>query len=151
MLKALIVMAISGMAGAAWGQEYQVKSGEPLAGDEKPAAAFVVRTSDCRWLRRYKPNPAIVHQPGTAGGPDYNAKARNLAIAIKVVADDYLPPVGPNGRSAGGEGFLGFVELRDGVPYVDGEPLVGSGAADLAAACGFAEPAKESAEPASSR
>lgn len=116
--------------------DYHVKSGEPMA--ESPAASeWVIRTSDCQTLRRYRPKPGVEHKgkADMTAYPDFGERARNLAIAIKVQVDDQLSPLGPTGKSVGGEGFLTFIEVKDGELYVDGKPLDPAGRAAVENAC----------------
>jgi hypothetical protein len=124
-------------------QEYRVKSGEPIPSSDAAGQTWLIRDRDCRLLRRHVPAADVAHRPHDGDGvptdlnpgPDFDDRARNFAFAVTVVTDDYLPPVGPYGQSGGGEGFLGFVEVRDGVPYMDGQPLDGLVADEVAAAC----------------
>lgn len=139
----MVMVALALAAYPVAAQDYQVKSGEPVQSSESLRGAWAIRDKDCRVLRRHVPVADVQHQPGADAapadlnpGPDFNERARNFAFAITVVTDDYLPPVGPFGQSGRGEGFLGFVEIRDGVPFVDGEPLGGLGLDGLATACG---------------
>lgn len=116
--------------------DYHVKSGEPMA--ESPAASeWVIRTSDCQTLRRYRPKPGVEHKgkADMTAYPDFGERARNLAIAIKVQVDDQLPALGPTGKSVGGEGFLTFIEVKDGELYVDGKPINAEEAAAVQDAC----------------
>lgn len=128
----LILTAAMALAEA----DYHVKSGEPMA--ESPAAlTWVVRASDCQTLRRYRPKPGVEHKgkADLTAYPDFGERARNLAIAIKVQVDDQLPPLGPTGKSVGGEGFLAFIEVKDGELYVDGKPLAPEEVAAVKDAC----------------
>lgn len=130
----LILTAAMALAEA----DYHVKSGEPMPDSATPAAsAWVIRASDCRTLHRYRPKAGVEHRgkADMTAYPDFGERARNLAIAIKVQVDDQLPPLGPTGKSVGGEGFLTFIEVKDGELYVDGKPLGADGVAAVKDAC----------------
>lgn len=130
----LILTAAMALADA----DYHVKSGELMPDSATSAdSAWVIRASDCQTLRRYRPNPGVEHKgkADLTAYPDFGERARNLAIAIKVQVDDQLPPLGPTGKSVGGEGFLAFIEVKDGELYVDGKPLDPEAVAAVKDAC----------------
>ncbi len=130
----LILTAAMALADA----DYHVKSGEPMPDSATSAdSAWVIRASDCQTLRRYRPKLGVEHKgkADMTAYPDFGERARNLAIAIKVQVDDQLPPLGPTGKSVGGEGFLTFIEVKDGELYVDGKPLGPEEVATVKDAC----------------
>lgn len=120
--------------------------GKPVGSAE--TGMILVRESDCRALALHKPGPDVIYKPGVDvnGGEvapadlqprlDLTERARTFGFAVTVDLDDQLGTGGEGqSRPFDGEGYLGYVELRDGVPYWNGAPLDTDGIEAVSAAC----------------
>ncbi len=121
-------------------ETYRAKSGESLHG----SGQYVISVPSCRLLlRRHVPDADVTYDAGRdAVAPadlypqqNLNNRARSMAFAVRVVPEGEVPQTaGRAGMEA--EGFLGLIDVRDGVAYFDGEPLDAGQAAALRDACG---------------
>jgi len=109
---------------------------------------ILIRESDCRELMRHVPRDDVAFRPGqdVHGDPvppadlepslDLGGRANNFAFAVSVDLDDRLSKGGEGQvRPFGAEGYIGYVEIRDGRAYWQGQPLDRDGIAAVSEAC----------------
>lgn len=121
--------------------------GESPAEDAK-AGLIAVRRADCRVLMRHRPDADVAHKPGAGVDGrtvapaditpplDLTERANSFAFAVTVDLEDRLGTGGEGqARPFDGEGFVGYVEMRDGVPHWNGKPLDRDGIEAVSAAC----------------
>ena len=102
-------------------------------GMDSAAGRYRVSSSDCQALLRHEPDVDVAYRPDPesgilqgdlAPGPDLNDRARNFAMGLKIDVSKGLSE--STGQPVGAEGFIGVIEVRDGVASLDGEPSLGS-------------------------
>lgn len=109
---------------------------------------ILIRESDCRELMRHHPRDDVTFSPGkdVHGDPvppadlepslDLGDRADNFAFAVSVDLDDRLSRGGEGqARPFGAEGYIGYVEIRDGRAYWEGQPLDRDSVAAVSEAC----------------
>lgn len=113
---------------------------------------LLIRQDDCRALTVHHPREDVTYLPGRDSVPpadlepslDLSDRARNFALVVTVDLDDRLG-TGSEGqkRPFSGEGYIGYIEVRDGRAYWEGQPLDGDGMAAVSEACRKARSLKD--------
>lgn len=125
-------------------QGTRVITNRDLGGNSQaPAARRIrVRSSDCQALMRHEPAADVAYRPEAADGrvpadlhpgTDFNERAKNVALALKVDLDDDLKT--STGQPVGAQGVIGVIEVRDGIAYLDSQPLGGDESRAIRDAC----------------
>lgn len=122
-------------------------AGAPFAQEQE--GQVVIRAEDCRYLTLHAPQDDVHYRPeqdaarGIApadlpspGGDllrrEFDYLSRNFDFAVWT---DVREPRGPGRRAMGADGVVAYVEVRDGLPYLNGLPLTGDDLNAAARAC----------------
>lgn len=110
----------------------------------------MIRAEDCRYLMPHAPDEDVNYRPGQdaargiapadLGSPlsdalrrEFDYLSRNFDFAVWT---DVREPRLNGRRATGADGVITYVEVRDGLPYLNGLPLAGDDLNAAALACG---------------